>query len=209
MARFDLEILPAQALARLNAGGRIGLLGGSFNPAHEGHHHISLIALRRLELDAILWLVSPQNPLKSTDDLAPLATRLERARPFATDPRIFVTALEQALGTLYTVDTIAALQRAFPKARFVWLMGSDNLAQFHRWRRWKTIARRVPIAVIARPKFTMAALSSAAARYLQPSRIDPRAAPELVRQTPPAWVFLEERLDPASSTAVRATGLWR
>jgi len=208
MARFAPEILPAQALAQLNAGGRIGLLGGSFNPAHEAHRHISLIALRRLKLDAVLWIVSPQNPLKSDLDSAPLAARVERARELATDPRIFVTSLEQSFGTHYTIDTIEALQRAFPKARFVWLMGSDNLAQFHRWRRWKTIAQRVPIAVIARPDFTTAALASPAARFLLSSRIDPEAAQELPGRAPPAWVFLEERLDPASSTAIRARGLW-
>ena len=208
MARFDPEILPPRALAQLNAGGRIGLLGGSFNPAHEAHRHISLIALRRLNLDAVLWVVSPQNPLKSAQDAAPIAARLERARELATDPRIFVTSLEQTFGTHYTIDTIEALQRTFSKARFVWLMGSDNLAQFHRWRQWKTIARRVPIAVIARLDFTTAALASPAARFLQASRLDPASAPDLAGRTPPAWVFLQERLDPASSTAIRARGLW-
>ena len=208
MARFDPEILPAAALAKLNAGARIGLLGGSFNPAHEAHLHVSLIALRRLKLDAVLWLVSPQNPLKPEQDTAPLAQRLEQARKVASDPRLHVAALEQALGTHYTIDTIEALQRKFPKARFVWLMGGDNLAQFHRWRRWQTIARRVPVAVVARPGFTIAALASPAARFLAAARIDPAHAQELSGKSPPAWVFLEERLDPASSTALRQRGLW-
>jgi len=209
MARFDPDILPAQALAQLNAGAKIGLLGGSFNPAHEAHVHISLVALRRLRLDSVLWLVSPQNPLKATGETAPLDKRLERARATATDPRIEVTAIEQALGTRYTVDTIEALQRSFPKARLVWLMGGDNLAEFHRWRRWQEIARRLPMAVIARPGYTTKALASPAARVLAAARIPASRAPELTRQTPPAWVFLEERLDPASSTALRRRGLWR
>ncbi len=208
MARFDPEILPPQALAQINAGGRIGLLGGSFNPAHEAHRHISLIALRRLKLDAVLWVVSPQNPLKSNLDSAPLAARVERARAIAIDPRIYVTSLEQTFGTHYTIDTIEALQRSFTKAHFVWLMGSDNLGQFHRWRRWKAIAKRVPIAVIARPDFTTAALASPAARFLQSARLDPAIAQELAYRAPPAWVFLEERLDPASSTAIRSRGMW-
>ena len=209
MARFDPEILPPRALAQLNAGARVGLLGGSFNPAHEAHVRISLIALRRLRLDAVLWLVSPQNPLKSERPAAPLAARMERARALATDPRVAVTSLEQALATRYTVDAIEALRRRFPKARLVWLMGSDNLAQFHLWRRWREIARRVPIAVIARPGFTVAALASPAARHLQAARLDPAKAAELADRTPPAWVFLEERHDPASSTAIRARDLWR
>jgi len=209
MARFDPDILPAAALAHLNAGGRVGLLGGSFNPAHEAHLHISLIALRRLKLDAVLWIVSPQNPLKSELDMAPLDKRIEHARTLVTDPRIYVASLEQAFGTHYTIDTIEELQRKFPKAHLVWLMGGDNLAQFHRWRRWRTIARRVPIAVIARPGFTTSALASPASRFLAAARLDPARASELVGKAPPAWVFLEERLDPASSTAIRARGLWR
>jgi nicotinate-nucleotide adenylyltransferase len=209
MARFDPDIVPPQALAQLKAGAKVGLLGGSFNPAHEAHLHVSLIALRRLKLDIVLWLVSPQNPLKGAKDTAPLAARLERARAIATDPRIEVSAIEQALGTRYTIDTLEALLRSFPKARFVWLMGGDNLAQFHRWRRWQEIARRMPMAVIARPGFTTAALASPAARLLAAARFPASRAAELVRQTPPAWVFLEERLDAASSTALRQRGLWR
>jgi len=209
MARFDPDLVPPQALAQLNAGAKIGLLGGSFNPAHEAHVHVSLVALRRLKLDSIIWLVSPQNPLKPSSDMAPLAKRVERAREVAADPRIIVTALEQPLGTHYTVDSIAAIQRRFSKARLVWLMGGDNLAQFHRWRSWQEIARRLPIAVIARPGFTIKALASPAAQLMAEARIPTARAPELARQTPPAWVFLAERLDPASSTALRQRGLWR
>jgi nicotinate-nucleotide adenylyltransferase len=209
MARFDPDLVPPQALAQLNAGARIGVLGGSFNPAHEAHVHISLIALRRLKLDSVFWLVSPQNPLKSAKDTVSLDKRLEHARAIVNDPRIEVTALEQALGTRYTVDTLEALQRRFARARLVWLMGGDNLAQFHRWRRWQEIARRVPIAVVARPGFTIRALASPAARLLANARIPAERAAELTAQTPPAWVFLKERLDPASSTALRQRGLWR
>jgi nicotinate-nucleotide adenylyltransferase len=209
MARFDPDLVPPQALAQLNAGAKVGLLGGSFNPAHEAHVHISLVALRRLRLDAVHWLVSPQNPLKGSSETAQLAKRLERAREVASDPRIEVTAIEQALGTRYTVDTIETLQRRFPKARLVWLMGGDNLAQFHRWRRWQEIARSLPFAVIARPGYTIKALTAPAAQLLAGARIPAAQAPELIQKTPPAWVFLAERLDPASSTALRERGLWR
>src|SRR5262245_56812496 len=154
MVRFDPEVLPSQALATARRGARIGLLGGSFNPTHEAHRHISVIALRRLKLDAVWWLVSPQNPLKSASDLAPMERRVERARDVADRPNIFVTTVETALGTQFTIDTIDALKRSFPKAHFVWLMGADNLADFHRWRRWEDIAALVPMAVIARPGFT-------------------------------------------------------
>jgi nicotinate-nucleotide adenylyltransferase len=209
MAKFDPDLVPSPALAQLHAGAKIGLLGGSFDPAHEAHVRISRIALRRLKLDIVLWLVSPQNPLKSKGTVAQLATRMERARALATDPRIQVSAVEQALGTRYTVDTIEALQRAFPKARLVWLMGGDNLAQFHRWHRWQDIARRIPIAVLARPGFTIKALSSPAAHVFASARLPDCKAQELAWEPPPAWVFLQERLDPASSTAIRARGLWR
>lgn len=209
MARFDPEIVPPQALALLNAGSKIGLLGGSFNPAHEAHVHISLVALRRLKLDAVFWLISPQNPLKGTSETAPLEQRLQRARELATDPRIVVTAIEQSLGTRYTIDTIETLGRRFRKAHFVWLMGGDNLAQFHRWRRWQDIARSVPFAVIARPGFTIKALTAPAAQLFAGARMATERAQDLPLKTPPAWVYLEERLDPASSTALRRRGLWR
>jgi nicotinate-nucleotide adenylyltransferase len=209
MARFDPDLVPPQALAQLNAGAKIGLLGGSFNPAHEAHVHISQVALRRLKLDSVLWLVSPQNPLKGTDGMAPLAKRLAYARAFAKDPRIEVTAIEQALGTSYTIETIEELQRRFPKARFVWLMGGDNLTQFHRWRRWQDIARRLPFAVIARPGYTIKALTAPAAQLFADARLPTARAAELADKAPPAWVFLEERLDSASSTALRQRGLWR
>ncbi|MCE9521144.1 MAG: nicotinate-nucleotide adenylyltransferase [Alphaproteobacteria bacterium] len=209
MARFDPEVIPPEALALANAGARIGLLGGSFNPAHEAHLHISLIALRRLNLDCIWWLVSPQNPLKSADDMAPLARRLARAREVAARPNIFATTIETQLGTQFTFDTLQTLTQTFPKARFVWLMGGDNLASFHLWQRWEDIATLMPFAVIARPRFTTRALASPAAQHLRASRRDVGESAGLAEQPPPAWVFIQERLDPMSATAIRARGVWR
>lgn len=206
MARFEAEILPVQAQAQAAAGLRIGLLGGSFNPAHAAHRHISLIALRRLRLDAIWWLVSPQNPLKSLEGMAPLPLRLERARETANHPCIHVNAVELALKTRFTIDTVRALRATFAQAQFVWLMGGDSLASFHLWRRWRDIASTIPIGVIARPEFTMRALCSPTARQLGCSRIfDPA---NLAGCKPPAWVFMQETLDPASGTHLRSSGLW-
>jgi len=209
MVRLARDVLPPQALALAKGGARIGLLGGSFNPAHEAHLHISLIALRRLKLDAVWWLVSPQNPLKSDAGMAPLERRLARARDVAARPNIFATAIEASLGTRFTIDTLSVLKRKFPKARFVWLMGSDNLAEFHRWHRWEDIAKAVPMAVIARPRFTTRALASPAAQQLRGARKDVAEAATLAEQEPPAWVFIQERLNPASATAIRARGVWR
>ncbi len=199
-------MLPAHAQALANAGQRIGLLGGSFNPAHEAHRHISLIALRRLRLDAVWWLVSPQNPLKSSEEMAPLEQRLNRAREIINHPRIFAGAVELALGTQFTVDTIKALRDRFPKARFVWLMGGDSLASFHLWRRWQFLADAIPIGVIARPYFTMHAICSPAARHLSGARLFSPAG--LVDCKPPAWTFIQEQLNPASSTKIRDNGVW-
>lgn len=207
MAKPGPDTLPMRAVSLARWGARIGLLGGSFNPAHEGHRHLSLIALRRLKLDVVWWLVAPQNPLKSADDMAPLERRLAHARDVAAHPDIVVSAIETELRTHYTVDTIAALKKRFPLAHFVWLMGGDNLAQFHLWRRWQTIASLVPIAVIARPGFTSKALASPAAQALKDARI--RDAGHLADHAPPAWTFIQERLDPASATALRNRGVWR
>ena len=209
MVRFDPEVLPPQALALAKSGARIGLLGGSFNPAHAAHRHISLIALRRLKLDAVWWLVSPQNPLKGASDLASIERRANHARAIADHADIHVTTIETALGTQYTIDTLEALTRQFPKARFVWLMGGDNLAEFHRWRRWEEIAALVPMAVIARPRFTTRALASPAAQQLRAARLPVEEAGNLALKAPPAWVFIQERLDPTSSTTLRAKGVWR
>src|SRR6185437_14156158 len=130
---------------------KIGLLGGSFNPAHEGHLAMSLYALKRLGLRQVWWLVSPQNPLKPSKGMAPFAQRLEQARQLTHDPRIVVTDIEAQLGTRYTVDTLRELRRHFPHTHFVWLMGADNMEQMPRWRRWPQIFMQVPVAIFRRP----------------------------------------------------------
>jgi len=185
-------------------GRRIGLLGGSFNPAHDGHRHISLMALRRLGLDEVWWLVSPQNPLKPARGMAPLATRMADARAVARHPRIRVTDIERTLDTRYTVDTVRALKRRFPEHRFVWLIGADNLRQLPRWKAWTDLFRAIPVAVFARPTYSLKALAGQAAARFAPFRVPESRARRLVRQEPPAWTFLRIRLHPASATTIRA-----
>lgn len=185
-------------------GKRIGLLGGSFNPAHEGHLHISREALAKLRLDEIWWLVSPQNPLKPARGMAPLETRLGVARAVARHPRIRVTAIEAELGTTYTAETLRRLTIRFPAHRFVWLMGADNLIQIPRWRDWRAIFAAVPVAVFARPAYSLRALASVAARRFASARIPGSAAGALADMRPPAWAFLRIRLSAASATAIRA-----
>lgn len=187
---------------------RVGLFGGSFNPPHQGHRHASLVALRRLQLDAVWWLVTPGNPLKDARDLAPLDQRLKAAVDLENHPRIHVTTLESNLGTRYTADTLAAIKRHFPAVNFVWIMGADNLATIHRWRNWQGIFTTMPVAVVARPGYALKALASPAARRFSDGRIDPDDAALLPFLRPPAWTYLDDRLDPASSTAIRARGLW-
>lgn len=184
-------------------GQRIGLYGGSFNPPHAGHRHVSLVALHRLALDQVWWAVTPGNPLKRTADLAPLQRRLREAASVASHPRIAITAAEAALGTRYTADFVNLLMRREAATRFVWIMGSDNLAQLDRWERWREIAAAVPFAVVNRPGYLAAALASPAAQALRGSRIDPRDAVRLADMRPPAWTFLVARRTPASSTALR------
>jgi nicotinate-nucleotide adenylyltransferase len=201
--RVAAAVVPARALG-FAPRRRIGLLGGSFNPGHQGHRRIALEALARLRLDEIWFLVSPGNPLKPERGMAPLAARLASARALAGGhPRLRATALEAALGTRYTADTIAALQRRFPRARFVWLMGADNLIQLPAWRAWSSIFHAVPVAVMARPAYSVKALAGKAARRFSTARRGPRLAPRLAGLAPPAWVFLHTRLDPASASAIR------
>ena len=183
---------------------RIGLLGGSFNPAHRGHRAISLAAIDALGLDEVWWLVSPGNPLKAARGMAPMAVRLASARAMARRARIRPTDLEARLGTVYTVDTVRAIRRRFPNHRFVWLMGGDNLAQFHRWRDWRRLAREVPIAVIARPGYDRAAHAAVAMGWL---RRFVRPADQAMCWTMwrlPALVLLRFRPDPTSATGIRA-----
>ncbi len=183
---------------------RIGLLGGSFNPAHEGHRHVSVEALRRLGLDEVWWLVSPQNPLKSDDGMEPLASRVARARQIARDPRIKVEAPELLLGTRYTLDTVRALGQLYPHAKFVWLMGADILPQLVHWQGWRDLFAAIPIAAFARPGWSYAALQSAAPRAFARHRVKAEDARRLATCEAPAWCFIPSRLDPHSATAIRA-----
>ncbi|WP_313901472.1 nicotinate-nucleotide adenylyltransferase [Methylobacterium sp. J-070] len=187
-------------------GMRIGLYGGSFNPAHLGHRHVTLMALRRLGLDRVWWLVSPGNPLKSRTALPAVAFRCAQAQRVARHPRIAVTGVEAALNARFTVQTLRFLARRRPGVHFVWIMGADSLATFHRWKGFAEIARLVPIAVIDRPGFTMTPLSARAARRLAGARLAEADAPALPLRTPPAWVFLHGPRSALSSTAIRDGG---
>lgn len=182
---------------------RVGLFGGSFDPPHEGHRAVSLEALKRLGLDQVWWLVSPQNPLKPNAP-ADLGRRIAEARTLANHPGIKVTGVEATLGTTYTADTLRKLKERLPGVGLVWMMGADNLASFHDWRDWQGIARDVPIAVFNRPGQALRALSSPAARTLSRARIRERDAHRIGGIAPPAWVFLPTPHVPLSSTELRA-----
>ena len=184
-------------------GMRIGLYGGSFNPAHLGHRHVTLLALRRLGLDRVWWLVSPGNPLKSRTALPPVAERCVEAQRVACHPRIAVTGVEAALNVRFTIQTLRFLVRRRPGVHFVWIMGADSLGTFHRWKGFAEIARLVPIAVIDRPGSTMTPLSARAARRLAGARLSEAAASALPLRAPPAWVFLHGPRSTLSSTAIR------
>ncbi len=187
------------------AGLRVGLLGGSFNPAHAGHVHVSLAARRRLRLDQVWWLVSPQNPLKAESGMAPFAERLAGAEEkLRNQNAILATGLEADLGTRYTADTLAAIKKLCPRTKFVWLMGADNMAQVPHWDRWTEIFESVPVAILNRPSYSLRALAGTAARRYRRHRLPERDAPRLADSIPPAWVFLRIRLHPASSTAIRS-----
>ncbi len=203
-------VAPAQAIPLHTGGMRVGLLGGSFNPPHEAHRAISRFALLRLRLDRVWWLVSPGNPLKAGYGAYDLARRAAAARALARDPRIDVTCLEAVIGTRYTIDTIRYLRRRCPGVRFVWIMGADNLAQFHRWEDWQRIAALVPIAVIDRPPQGLRALAAPAARALAPYRIPESRASRLADAAPPAWMFLSGVKLRLSSTSLRnPDGTWK
>jgi nicotinate-nucleotide adenylyltransferase len=180
-----------------------GLLGGSFNPAHGGHRRISLAAIEALGLDEVWWLVSPGNPLKPAAGMAPLAARVRSARIQARRAPIRVTAIERELGTRYTIDTLRALERRYPRRRFVWLMGSDNLAQLHLWKDWRNIAREMPIAVIARPGYDRKALASPAMAWLRRYRLPVSSLKNRKEWSAPALIELRFDPDPRSATALR------
>ncbi|MGG7567011.1 nicotinate-nucleotide adenylyltransferase [Rhodovulum sp. DZ06] len=186
---------------------RVGLLGGSFDPPHRGHALITRRALAALGLDRVWWLVTPGNPLKPHGPAA-LEARIAAAKAMMDHPRVEVTGIEARIGARYTADTLARLRRIYPGVRFVWLMGADNLASFHRWDRWETIARTVPMAVIARPGSQVAAGLSPTARRFAAARRPAEAARALPFAEAPAWTLLTGPMDPASSTDIRAGGAW-
>ncbi len=185
----------------------IGLLGGSFDPAHEGHAHITREALKRLGLDQVWWLVSPGNPLKARQPAA-MADRIARGRAVMRHPRVKITDIEAKLDTRFTYATITRLQAMYPGVRFVWLMGADNLVQFHRWDRWRDILRAVPVAVLARPGSGVKARLSRAAQAFRTKQLD-RGEWLGGSRRPPVWAFINLPMNDASSSAIRARGDWR
>jgi nicotinate-nucleotide adenylyltransferase len=185
-------------------GMRIGLFGGTFDPPHAAHRAACLLAMRRLGLDRVWWLVTPGNPLKSTEGLAPLSERMAAARALAHHPRINVTDFEARLGSHYTFQTISYLARRCPGVRFVWIMGADNLRSFHRWQRWRDIAALVPIVVVDRLGPSLYAAATAAGRAFAHARLPEAAAKALPERKPPAWTYLHGLKSPLSSTALRA-----
>ena len=191
----------------LEPGMRVGLFGGSFNPAHDGHAHVAETAMRRLGLDRVIWLVSPQNPLKDARESAPLAKRMasaeHAARLAASGPAMIISDVETRMGTQWTIDTLRALVARHPGVRFVWLMGSDNLASFHRWRGWTDIMRLMPMAVIARPGSLLDSRTAPAAARFAGARVSSDKAKLLPDLEAPAWTYLTAPLNHRSSTALR------
>ncbi|HEY2052218.1 MAG TPA: nicotinate-nucleotide adenylyltransferase [Caulobacteraceae bacterium] len=192
---------------RLAPGLRVGLYGGSFNPPHLGHAHVADYARRRLHLDRILWLVTPGNPLKDEGELEPLEQRLAEVRALAGRSDSVVTDLERHIGSRYTVDTVRWLKARYPGVRFVWIMGADNLAGFHRWKGWADLMREVPVAVVSRPELALRSRFSPAARRFASKRLPLEAAALLPETTPPAWVYIPAPFRFVSSTALRKTRL--
>ena len=183
---------------------KVGLFGGSFNPAHEGHAYIARTAIERLGLNEVWWLVSPGNPLKARDGMAPLAERFASAVGRTGNGCMRVTDVERELGTAYTAEAVAALVARYPRLSFVWIMGADNLAQIPAWKDWSSIFNTVPVAVFARPHYIERALSGAASARFREARLPERAARTLLKHRPPAWVFVHSRLHAVSASAIRA-----
>ncbi len=191
-------------MPHVESGMVVGLFGGSFNPPHEGHVLVAETAIQRLGLNQLWWMVTPGNPLKNHDNLAPLSDRIALSEKIAPDPRIKVTAFEKALGQSYTARTLAMVKARNRDIRFVWIMGADNLKSFHRWQNWQTIARTFPIAVIDRPGSTLAYLSSRMAKTFDYARIDEDDARRLAFHQAPAWTFIHGPRSSMSSTALRS-----
>jgi nicotinate-nucleotide adenylyltransferase len=191
-------------------GQRTGLLGGSFNPAHDGHLHISNLALEHLNLDSVWWMISPQNPLKSVNGMASLDQRMEKACEVAANSNIIVTDIECELGTQYTSDTLPALKRTFPGGHFVWLMGADNLAQIEQWYQWEKIFMTLPVAIFARPTYPNNAENAEPVKRFASFQVIEANASTLADMKPPAWIFLKTALNPKSATEIRArtNGNW-
>ena len=182
---------------------KVGILGGSFDPAHEGHLEITHAALEFLDLDYIWWLVSPGNPLKNDNEISSFENRFYSAKNMADDPRIIVTDLEQKLGTKYTIDTLEKIIYNHPNHKFIWLMGADNLAQFNQWKDWRKIADTVPFAIFNRPSYSKQSMQSVAATELREFRIDEKDAGLLYKLKPPAWIYYTLSKNPMSSTEIR------
>lgn len=189
------------------AGQVVGLLGGSFDPAHEGHAHITREALKRFGLDQVWWLVSPGNPLKA-EGPAPMDRRMARAKAVMDHPKVKITDIEARIGTRYTAATLKELQRLYPHVRFVWLMGADNLADLHRWGQWRWIMGNVPVGVIARPGVRLSARVSKAARSFDRYRLSGRRSQRLGREDAPVWTLINVPMISVSSTEIRSRGDW-
>lgn len=190
-------------MPHVEAGMAVGLFGGSFNPPHAGHVLLAEIALRRLDLDQLWWMVTPGNPLKSVRELMPLSDRIAACEALTEDPRIKVTAFEASHRVRFTADTLDLVKTRNPNVNFVWLMGADNLKNFHRWQRWRKIVETMPIAVIDRPGATLSYISSIVAKTFGYARIDEEDAPRLARMKAPAWTFIHGPRSSLSSSAIR------
>jgi nicotinate-nucleotide adenylyltransferase len=186
---------------------RVGLLGGSFNPAHAGHRHVAELARRRLGLDQVWLMVSPGNPLKPQRGMASLPLRLASARAVADGRRVVATAIESRLGTRFTIDTLRALQQRFPRVAFVWIAGADIFEQLPRWQNWREIAHRLPFAILPRPGYNHRALAGRAAHALRSARLPAGAVAVLALCAPPAWIFMTAPQHAASASAIRAHAL--
>ena len=191
-------------MPHVEPGMTVGLFGGSFNPPHAGHALVAEIAMRRLRLDQLWWIVTPGNPLKSGRELKPLSERIAQSERLTQDPRIKVTAFETGFNVRYTADTVALVLAHNPGVRFIWIMGADNLRDFHRWQRWRQIVTMMPIAVIDRPGATLAYLSSTMALSYPHARVDEDDAALLARYRPPVWTFIHGPRSSLSSSAIRA-----